>query len=130
MRVAFAPSGTSPFCNGAGMTGGEMSSAPSVTPDFSMSSLVLFEGVECLLVPSVNLLAVGTGRGALLDPPTPDVDDFLGLFFFLFASNTALLVLEIFKHNAVNFLAVQCWLRLYLVKSFVRSNRLASSLTF
>ena len=108
MRVALAPSGTSPFCNEAGMTGRELTIAPSVTPDFSISSLVLFEGVECLLVPSVNLLAKWTALGALLEPPAPDAVDVRGLFFLLLASSTALLVLEMLRHNAVSFLAVQC----------------------
>jgi hypothetical protein len=77
-----------------------------VTPDFSISSFVLLEGVECLLVTSVNLLAEGTGRGALLNSPALDADVFFGPFFFFLASTTSLLVLEMFKHSAVNFLAV------------------------
>ena len=107
------------------MIGGELTSAVSVTPDFSISSLVLFDGVECLLGPSDNLLA--DGRGALLDPPAPDEEGFLGLFLFLFASTIALLNLEMFIDSAVSFLAVQYWLRAYLVKTPKRSKCLASS---
>ena len=62
---------------------GEFTSAVSVTHDFSMLSRVLLDGVECLLGPSVNLLAEGTGLGAVLKPLPPDVDGFFGFVFLV-----------------------------------------------
>ena len=75
------------------MKGGELTSTVSITPYFSRSSLVLFDGVECLLGPSVNLLAEGTGRGALLEPPALDAIGFFGLFFLLVGLNDGTIVL-------------------------------------
>ena len=84
--VALPGSGSCPFFNGVGILGAELASAPSVIPDFSMSSRDLLEGVDCLLGPSVSLLDAGTDLGALLDPPAPADVGLLGLFFFLLAS--------------------------------------------
>src|SRR5665213_165877 len=49
MRVAFTASGFSPFLSCDGIWGSELTSVPSVTVDFSSSSLDRFEGVDCLL---------------------------------------------------------------------------------
>ena len=74
-----------------GITGGELTSAHSVTLNLSMLSLNLLDGMDCLLGPSVNLLPKGTGLGALQEPPGPDADGFLGFFFVGLSGHTIVL---------------------------------------
>ena len=77
--------GYSPFFKKVGIIGGELTSTPSVTPNLSILSLDLLDGVDYLLDPSVNLLPEATSLGAILEPPTPDANGFFGLFFVGFS---------------------------------------------